>query len=191
MRRLEQTDLWSLPEYERLREDFRRRMIELKKRRRVQVGPLLSFIFENRDTVRFQVQEMLRAENVAEPARVQEELDIYNTMLPEKGQLSATLFIEVVDADRLPEEMARLRGLDQAVYLEVAGERIRAIFEEGRSKEEALSTVQYVRFLLTTAQAQAFQAGREPVALAVAHPNYPERTVFSREVREALSEDLG
>lgn len=191
MRKLEQADLWSLPEYERLREDFRRRMIELKKRRRVQVGPLLSFIFENRDTVRFQVQEMLRAENVAEPARVQEELDIYNTMLPEKGQLSATLFIEVVDADRLPEEMARLRGLDQAVYLEVAGERIRAIFEEGRSKEEALSTIQYVRFLLTTAQAQAFKAGREPVALAVAQPNYPERTVFSREVREALSEDLG
>jgi len=130
MRKLELSDLWPLPEYERVREDFRRRIIELKKPRRVQVGPLLSFIFENRDTVLFQVQEMLRAEHVADPERVQEQLDIYNTMVPGEGELSATLFIEVTVPDRLPEEMVRLRGVDRAVYLELGGERIPAVFEE-------------------------------------------------------------
>ena len=191
MRKLELSDLWSLPEYEQVREDFRHSIIELKKRRRVQVGPLLSFIFENRDTVLFQVQEMLRAEHVADPERVQEQLDIYNTMVPGEGELSATLFIEVTVPDRLPEEMARLRGVDRAVYLELGGERIPAVFEEGRATDEGLSTVQYLRFHLTPAQSRAFLAGREPVALVVDHPNYRERAVLSPETRLALSGDLG
>lgn len=191
MRKLEPSDLRPLPDYERVREDFRRRIIELKKRRRVQVGPLLSFTFENRDTVLFQVQEMLRAENVTQPEQVQEELDIYNTLLPGEGELSATLFIEVTDQARLPEEMARLQGLERAVFLEVAGERIPAAFEEGRAKEEALSTIQYLRFRLTKAQAQALRGGKGPVALAVEHPNYRERHILSPESRRALGDDLG
>lgn len=190
MRKLEPNDLWSLADYEKARDDFRRRIIELKKPRRIQVGPLLSFIFENRDTVVFQVQEMLRAENVTAPERVQEELDIYNTMLPEDGQLSATLFIEVTDAGRLPQEMGRLQGLDEAVFLEVAGERIQAVFERGRAKEEALSTVQYVRFTLTPGQSEAFRAGKQPVALVVEHPNYGARSVLSEEATQALGKDL-
>lgn len=191
MRKLESSDLWRLSDYERVREDFRRRVIDLKKTRRIQVGPLLSFVFENRDTVLFQIQEMLRAENVTEPERVQEELDIYNTMLPEDGQLSATLFIEVTEADRLPEEMARLQGLDRAAFLELAGERIPAVFEEGRAKEEALSTVQYVRFSLTARQAEVLRAGTEAVAIVAEHPNYQGRSVLSEAARQALSEDLG
>ncbi|MDP2727541.1 MAG: DUF3501 family protein [Dehalococcoidia bacterium] len=191
MRKLELSDLWPLPEYEKVREDFRRRMIELKKRRRVQVGPLLSFIFENRDTVLFQVQEMLRAEDITEPERAQEELDIYNTLLPEEGELSATLFIEVTDPDRLPDEMARLRGLDETVFLEIAGDHVPAVFEEGRATAEALSTVQYVRFRLSPAQAQTFRAEKGSVVLAVYHPNYRDRSIFPPETRQALGEDLG
>lgn len=191
MRKLELSDLWSLSEYERVRGAFRRWVVELKKQRRVQVGPLLSFTFENRDTVLFQVQEMLRAEKVTEPERAQEELDIYNTLLPGEGELSATLFIEVTEQARLLEQMARLQGLDRSVYLEIAGERLPASFEEGRAQEEALSTIQYLRFRLTPAQAQAFRVGELPVRLVVDHPNYRESSLLSPETRASLAEDLG
>ncbi|MDP2661155.1 MAG: DUF3501 family protein [Dehalococcoidia bacterium] len=190
MLRLERSDLWSLSEYEVRRVDFRRRIIDLKKRRRVQVGQLLSFIFENRDTVQFQVQETLRAELVSDPERVQEELDIYNTLLPASDELSATLFIEVQVTDRLSAEMARLQGLDRAVYLEIGSERVRGVFEEGRSTEQALSTVQYVKFPLTPSLAEAFRAGKDRLALVVDHPNYRELSVLSPETRLALAGDL-
>jgi hypothetical protein len=180
-----------LSEYEAVREDFRRHIIELKRRRRVQVGPLLSFTFENRDTVLFQIQEMLRAENVSDPQQVQEEVSIYNTMLPGDNELSATLFIEVTEQDRLPQELARLRGLDQAVTLRIGeSHTIPAVFEAGRAKEEALSTVQYLRFRLTPEQVADFQSGRQPVSLVVDHPNYREAAPLSEETRRALAADF-
>lgn len=190
MRKLESSDLWPLPDYERVREDFRRRLIEMKKRRRVKVGDLLSFIFENRDTVRFQVMEILRSESLTDPVRVHEELDIYNTLLPGRDELSATLFIEVLDSERLPVEMARLHGIERAVYLEIAGERVPAVFEVGRAAEEALSTVQYVRFHLKPAFAFALRDEGETVALVVDHPNYRSRAVLAKETRQSLAEDL-
>jgi len=188
--RLERSDLWSLAEYEVEREGFRRRIIDLKKSRRMRVGRLLSLVFENRDTVQFQVQETLRAEQVSDPERVQEELDIYNTLLPASGELSATLFIEVLEPDRLPAEMARLRGLDRAVYLEIGSQRVRAVFEEGRSTERALSTVQYLKFPLTPSLAKAFRTGEGRVTLLVDHPNYRESSVLSSETRLSLAGDL-
>ncbi len=190
MRKLERSDVWPLSEYERRREDFRHRIIESKKRRRVQVGPLLSFVFENRETVLFQVQEMLRAEQVTDPERIQEEVDIYNTMLPDPGELSATLFIEVTDPDRLVEELVRLQGLDQSVYLEIGGERVQGTFEEGRTREAAMSTVQYVRFHLNPAQVEALCSGRDSVVLAVYQPDYRERSILPPETRQSLAGDL-
>lgn len=190
MQNLEPSDLWSLSEYERRRDDFRHRIMELKKRRRVQIGALLSLVFENRDTVLYQVQEMLRAERVSDPERVREELEIYNTMLPGPGELSATLFIEVTDPERLPQELAMLHGLDQVIYLEIGRERVQGTFEEGRSKREALSTVQYVKFRPTPAQAEALRAGRDQAVLASYHAKYQERSILSPETRQELARDL-
>lgn len=190
MRKLEPGDLHLLPEYERLRDEFRRRTIELKKERRIQVGPLLSFVFENRDTVLFQVQEMLRAEHVEAPKLIQEELDVYNELLPGRDELSATLFIEVTEEGQLPSEMARLQGLEQSVFIEAAGERIPGVFEEGQAREQELSTVQYVRFHLTPQQVEAFRSGDGSAVLAVYHPNYRERSILPPATRKSLAKDL-
>lgn len=190
MQKLKSSDLWPLPEYEQRRDDFRHRVIEQKKLRRIYVGPLLSFIFENRDTVLFQVQEMLRAERATEPERVQEELDVYNTILPQRGELSVTLFVEITDPDRLDDEMIRLQGLDQAVCLEIGDDEVPAKFEPGRTKEAALSTVQYLKFHLTPSQRAALRSEGVTVALAIRHDRYRERVVLSPETCQELARDL-
>src|SRR5437016_10043743 len=99
MQPLQPKELWPLPVYEGVRDQFRREVIEAKKDRRVQVGPFMSFVFENRLTVKFQLQEILRIERLTEPAQVAEEVDGFNTMLPGEGELSATLMIELQGSD--------------------------------------------------------------------------------------------
>ena len=100
MKQLIQTDLLSMADYERQREQFRSQIIALKQRRRISVGPLITLVFENRETLRFQTQEMIRVERILEPHKVQEELDVYNVLMPGSGELSATLLIEITEQDR-------------------------------------------------------------------------------------------
>src|SRR5439155_20898659 len=109
MKPLSTNDLWPLPVYEGVREQFRREVMAAKKDRRVTVGPVMTFVFENRLTVKFQVQEILRIERISEPAQVAEELEGFNTMLPGPGELSATLLIELRGTD--PEVKAELSRL--------------------------------------------------------------------------------
>src|SRR5207244_845446 len=132
--------------YEPIRDDMRRRVIELKKRRRVTLGPVVTLVFENRATLISQICEMLRAEHLSDPAKIQEEIDVYNTLLPGDGELSATLFVEITEAAAVRPMLRRLLGIDAHVALLVEGERVQARFEEGRSDEERISSVQYVRF---------------------------------------------
>ena len=105
-------DLISYEEYERQREAFRTKIIALKQRRRISVGPFITMVFENRETLQFQIQEMIRAERIIEPAKVQDELDVYNALLPQQNELSATLLIEITDEAKMKEKLDQFMGLD-------------------------------------------------------------------------------
>ena len=184
-------EIQGLERYEQSREAFRQRIIDLKKRRRVAVGEQVTFVFENHDTMLFQIQEMLRAEHIVDLDKIRDELAVYNALIPNPGELSATLFIEITESDRIREELVRLIGIDEAVRLEIGGGFvIPGEFEPGRSKEDKLSAVQYVRFVFNAAARAAFCDGREPVRLVIDHPNYRHSTGLTAAVRASLAEDL-
>jgi uncharacterized protein DUF3501 len=187
MEHLTAKDLWPLGAYEGVRDAFRKEVIAAKKDRRVQVGPSMTFVFENRLTVKFQVQEILRIERISEPAQVLEELEGFNTMLPGKGELSATLMIELTGGDaEVKAELARLFGLRDHIWLEVGGGRRQGELEPNREEPGRVSAVQYVRFPVPDAQALS----RGPAALAVDHPAYSHRTELTEAVRRSLAQDL-
>ncbi len=193
MRKLGLDDIKDLVAYERGREAFRRRIIELKDRRRVALGDRISLVFENRETVLSQIQEMTRAERLVDPDKVQFEIDTYNNLIPDEGDLSATLFIEITDEADIRGELDRLLGLDRddVVSFEIEGHgRAGGRFEQGHSNESRISAVHYVRFPFTREQREAFVEGRASVALVVNHPSYRASTVLSAEVRRALAEDF-
>ncbi|HWE23433.1 MAG TPA: DUF3501 family protein [Myxococcales bacterium] len=187
MRKLEAKDLWPLPVYEGVRDQFRREVIAAKELRRVTVGPSLTFVFENRLTVKFQVQEILRAERIAGEEQVREELEGFNTMLPDAGELSATLLIELSGSDsEVKAELARLTGLGDHLWLEIAGRKLRGVMEGGRDDGRRVSAVQYVRFPVQ--DAAALRKG--PAAIVIDHPAYTHRHELSDGVRAALERDL-
>lgn len=195
-------DIEDLRTYERGRDDYRRRIIELKRRRRLAVGPLVTLVFENRETVRFQVQEMARAERMMTDEQIQGELDIYNALLPSSQELSATMFIELTDDAALREWLPKLVGIERAVELRFAvagtgpgpGSAI-ARGQPEQAHEEALTrptmtaSVHYLRFPLSAEQVTGLEAG--PVALAVAHRAYRHETPLTDETRRELLADLG
>jgi hypothetical protein len=173
---------------------MRRRVITLKRGRRVPVGRYLSFVFENRDTVLFQIQEMCRVERISEAARIQDEIDVYNVLLPRPGELSATLMIEIVDKDQIKPVLDRFMGVDtgQRVWIQVGKEfAIPGEFEAGHSDEEKgkLAAVHFVRFAFPAAAVRAFREAE--VSLVVDHPGERARTRLSEETKAALLEDLG
>jgi hypothetical protein len=186
-------DIADLRAYEREREGFREQVIELKKRRRVFVGPIITFLFENRDTVRFQVQEMARVERMLTDEAIQTELDTYNPLIPDAGQLSATMFLELTDGEELRGWLPKLVGVERSPQLELAdGSVVVATPDPTHSaqltREETTASVHYVRFELTDAQVATFASG--PVRLAVRHPNYDESVQLDPATAEELIADL-
>ncbi|HEY4485865.1 MAG TPA: DUF3501 family protein [Nitrospiria bacterium] len=192
MEKLRLEDIKPLSEYESLRKDARRRIIELKKRRRILLGDRISLVFENRETIQFQIQEMVRAEHLRDPAKIQGEIDAYNPLIAGSGELSAVLFIEITEEDRIKEVLDRFQGLDngRAVYLEVGPDRIYAQFEEGNSREDKISAVQYLRFRLTKDQQAALMDPGAAAALAADHPNYKARAPLNFETKQELARDM-
>lgn len=192
-RKLTLDDIADLRAYERERESFRSFVIELKRRRRVAVGPLVTFLFENRDTIRFQIQEMARVEKLATDDAVREELDIYNPMIPEPGQLCATLFVELTSDAEIKEWLPKLAGIERAVELVLpGGDAVRGTVDpqhaEGLTRPDVTAAVHYLVFDLTPDQVQDFGAG--DVTLRVDLANYPEQTVLTEVTRHELMSDL-
>ena len=192
MKLLETSEILNLVEYEKVRDARRRRIVELKKARRIAVGRYLTFVFENRDTVWFQIQEMVRAERIVDDGRIAEEVEVYNALLPQPGELSATLMIEIEDAAQIKPVLDKLLGIDTRGYvkLTVGSRVIPGDFEAGHSDEERgkLSAVHFVRFALPP-EARASFATVE-VALVVEHPNERARAVLSGETKRSLLDDL-
>ena len=176
--------------YAGMREDFRRRIIELKVHRRISVGDRVTLVFENRHTLIFQIEEILRAEAITQRDQIQAEIDVYNPLLPSADSLSATLFLEVPpDADPRV-ELDRLVGLDEHVILHIGPHPVRAEFEEGRSTDERISAVQYIRFRLPPDAREALRAPGTALALEIDHPEYRHRTDASEAMRASLAADL-
>jgi hypothetical protein len=191
MRPLTIEDIQNLQEYELARPLFRQRVIESKKRRRVALGPLMTLVFENRDTVRFQIQEMLRVERIVQPKKVEEEIEVYNELLPRSGEVSATLFIEVTDAAQVQPVLDGFVGLDEPgrLTLAVGAELYPARFAPGQSHEDRISAVHYIRFALGEAGRRALEEGQSAL-LRVSHVDYAARTVLPPETVEELLADL-
>lgn len=191
-RRLSLDDIADARAYERERDQFRSRIIELKKARRISVGPLISMVFENRDTIRFQIQEMARAERLLSDEAIQVELDTYNPLIPEPGELSASLYIELTERTQMEHWLPRLVGIERSVRLQVGSSEIPATVDPGHAanltREEMTAAVHFVRFELSSSQIDQFRS--EPVAVAVEHPEYRERTELAESSRQALLEDL-
>jgi hypothetical protein len=186
-------DIADLRAYERERPEFLRHVVALKAKRRVPVGPIVTFVFENRDTVRFQIQEMARVEKLISDEAIQTELDIYNTLILEPGVLSATMFVELTSDVALRDWLPRLVGIERDGVLELpGGDRVRSEPEPQHATQltdaETTSSVHYVRFVLTPRQVEALASG--PVGLAVDHPAYQERVELAPATVVELLSDL-
>ena len=192
MNPLSPQDLLPAPEYEQQREQFRSQIIALKRRRRISVGPLITLVFENRETLRFQTQEMIRVEHILDPHKVQEELDVYNVLMPGSGELSATLLIEITEQDRMKEWLDVFMGLDhgETVAIHAGVERAFGVFEGGHSHETKISAVHFVRFQPTASMITAFADLRQPVMLTVHHHEYHAEASVPGSMREEWLQDL-
>ena len=192
MKLLETAEILNLVEYEKIREARRREIIELKRPRRVQVGRYLTFVFENRATVWFQIQEMVRAERLVDEAKIAEEVDVYNGLLPRAGELSATMLIEIDDSPQIKPVLDKLLGIDTRDYVRmtIGPHVVVGDFETGHSDEERgkLSAVHFVRFALPPDARRNFSTAE--VALVVEHPNERARTVLSDATKQSLLADL-
>ena len=192
MKQLTANDVLDIAQYEKQREEYRKQVIGLKKARRVQVGGLITLVFENRETIKFQIQEIMRAERIVSDDRIQEEIDTYNELLPRTNELSATLLVEIQDKERLREILDQFIGIDkgETTFLVVGDDRIPAEYEGGHSNEVRVSAVHYLRFRLTQEQAERFRSGSAPVKVAIDHQNYHEETPLPDNVRASLAGDL-
>ena len=192
MQKLTHADLWKLEDYARERTAFRTKVIAHKKTRTVHLGPHVTLIFEDRMTVQYQVQEMLRIERIFEPHAIVEELGAYNPLIPDGANLKATMLIEYDDVEVRRRELENLRGIEDRIDLIVGSHAaVRAIADEDldRSNETKTSAVHFLRFELSAAMVSALRAGG-PLAFAVAHPHYAAHATVDPAVREALSADL-
>jgi hypothetical protein len=181
-------DLPSPEEFLRVRDAMRRRVIAHKAKRRVAIGPHESLLFEDRETVLWQVLEMCRVEGHVTPEKRREEMEIDNEMLPEEGGLAATMFLELDGEALLRTWLPRLVGIEETVFLELGGRRVRGAFESGRSREDTTSCVHYLKFAFGPEDRRLF--ARSEVVVAIDHPAYRHKAAMSPETRDAVAKDF-
>ena len=192
MRKLAESDLLSLERYSRERPEFRARVIAHKKNRQLNVGGHTMWLFEDRLTVQYQVQEMLRTERIFEAEGIAEELEAYNPLIPDGRNWKVTLLIEYPDPDVRRVQLEKLRGVEDRCWVQVADlPRLYAIADEDLERENDVKTsaVHFLRFELTAAMRQALREGAA-VTVGVDHPQYSAAAQLGPEVRAALAADL-
>jgi hypothetical protein len=167
-------------------------VIALKRRRRIGLGDLLTITFENTDTMRFQVQEMARAEKMLTDAQIEHEVATYNDLIPDAGELSGTLFVELTSDELLREWLPKLVGIQRTIAFEVGGATVPAIpeDEERLTREDITSTVHYLKFRFAPEQQAAFSAPEGIVRIVVDHPEYRAAVELTEEQRSELARDF-
>ncbi len=189
---LTHTDLMSLEQYARARPEFRAKVMAHKKNRYVALGPNATLYFEDRLTMQYQVQEMLRLERMFEPELIQEELDVYNPLIPDGSNWKATFMIEYPDPEERKVQLAKMIGVEKAVWVQVADfARVTPIANEDldRETEDKTSSVHFLRFELTAAMIAALKNGAA-LTMGIDHPAYQATVTPSPNVRASLIEDL-
>jgi hypothetical protein len=193
MSKLTTADLLSLERYSRERPDFRARIIAHKKNRQLNVGGNTMWLFEDRLTVQYQVQEMLRTERIFEAEGIAEELDAYNPLIPDGRNWKVTFLIEYTDPEIRKVQLEKLRGVEDRCWVQVAGcEKLYAIADEDleRENETKTSAVHFLRFELTDSMAKALKGGAS-LGVGVDHPQYQHAIpAVGENVRSALLADL-
>ena len=195
MKPIERGEVLGLAEYETIRPHFRARVIDEKKRRRVSLGKNATALFENRDTVLLQIQEMLRTERITREAAIQHEIDTYNEFIPGERELSCTVMLEIDDKDERDALLVKAKGIEDAFAVVVDGERATGHTTPDRLLPDRASAVIYLKMKLSEAAAAAVLAAARgeahTIELEVDHAAYRARAVIPREVIVAIAEDLG
>ena len=192
MELLKQTDLMNIIDYEKVREKYRKDIIDYKKERRLSLGPNITITFENRKTMKFQIQEMMRAERMVHDSQIKEELDIYNSLLPGKNGLSATLFIEVTKETQIRYVLNKFIGLTVGnnLYFQIGEKKVFARFEEGREEAGKISSVHYLQFDLDKKNMADFLNDGIAVAITIDYNDYQCSEILTKTMRSSLIEDL-
>jgi len=191
MKKIELSEIKNIIEYEKIRQDFRDRIIAMKRARRLTVGERLTLTFENRYTVTFQIEEMIRIERMIEDGKIGAEVETYNELIPRENELSATLFVEVDEQDQVKPVLDSLVGLNKdSLYLRIGSHDVPAVFEEGHATDDRISAVQYVRFKLSPEDVGRVGDLSSPMEIIVRHENYKAQAQLPAEMRKSLSEDF-
>ena len=177
--------------YAHIRDDYRNRVIELKKPRRVLIGDRVELVFDNRHTLTLQIEETCRLENLTRDEQIQEEIDVNNQLMPTEDSLAATMFIALPQDEHIKENLRALVGLDEHVILHIGPHAIRATFEPGRSTDDKISAVQYTRYPLSKEAKAALLTPGTRIAVEIDHPTYRHRVQCSEELRASLAADYG
>ncbi|GFE90745.1 DUF3501 family protein [Steroidobacter agaridevorans] len=190
--RLTRADLMSLEQYSTTRKEFRGRVLDHKRNRLIAIGPNVTWAFEDRLTIQYQVQEMLRVERIFEAAGIQDELDAYNPLIPDGSNWKVTFLIEFPDPEERKQRLAVMKGIEDRCWVQVEGlERSFAIADEDleRENEEKTSSVHFLRFELSAEMASKVKSG-SPVKVGIDHPQYNFEVQLSSAQRDSLARDL-
>jgi len=191
MHKLVINDLMNIIEYEKVRNEYREELMLYKKNRRISLGPNITITFENRRTMTFQIQEIMRAERLVHDENIQEEIDVYNSLLPQKNSLSATLFIEVTEKRKIKPILNQFIGLTEGdtLFLEIGGKKIFAEFEAGREESDKISSVHYVQFSIKQELIPFFK-NDEDIKLKIDYNEYSHSQLLSNNFKLSLFNDL-
>lgn len=190
MRPVDRSEILKLGEYEAVRPQFRARVIAEKKERRFSIGDRVSAVFETHDSVLMQIQEMLRTERITREAAILHEIETYNELVPNKDELSITAMIEIDDKATRDQFLIDAKGIEEAFFVEIDGERFSGRVNPARRLDDRASAVIYLNFPLDAENAERVRSGSAKVAVGVDHPAYHARNELAPSVVAALSADL-
>ena len=190
MKKIELSDVLDLTAYELMRPAYRPKIMAIKEKRRLHVGPKITYLFETYDTMWYQVQEMTRAERIVDEAGIRSELNAYNDLIPDRNQLSATMLIEIDDIVERKSFLGKIVDLPEHTYLNVAGDMIRPVFDPRQGSEDKLSSVQYVKFNLSENQVVQFDNSQSKILFSFDHPEYTYQQKLDEEQQQVLYQDL-
>ena len=189
MRAIERKEILPLDEYTKLHQKFRSDIIAVKEKRRFHLGPFFTFLFENRQTVIYQIQEMIRVESIQDEKAIQHEIDTYNQILPGKDELTSTLLIEIEDAEHRKVKLKELLGLEKHLFFTVDNEKIPIVFDNRQLDEERISSVQFLRIPLGEINSQKFLNSNQ-VKVSSTHPHYTYSSLLDEAQLSALKDDM-
>jgi len=175
--------------YAQIRDDYRNRVIAIKRARRVLIGDKVEIVFDNRHTLTMQIEEICRLENLTRDDQIEAEIALTNQLMPTETTLAATLFVPLPQDEQIKDRLRELVGLDEHVILHIGPHAIRAAFEKGRSTEDRISAVQYMRFPMSSEARAALLTAGTPLRIQIDHPNYRFDVSCPEELRASLAGD--